>query len=89
MKTDEQVAKISLALAIEVLEKESVWTNENLFELLKGVAENNGLKNGQVLYPIRIALSGKETTPGGATELAIVLGKDETIKRIKQAIEKL
>ncbi|MBQ2811370.1 MAG: glutamate--tRNA ligase, partial [Alphaproteobacteria bacterium] len=89
MKTDEQIAKNSLVLALPVLEKVDVWTNENLFEVLKALAENNGLKNGQVLYPVRIALSGKETTPGGATELAVILGKDETINRIKQAIDKL
>ncbi len=88
MKTDELIAKTSLMLAIDVLDKTDVWTNEYLFETLKAVAENNNLKNGQVLYPVRIALSGKETTPGGATELAVVLGKEETIYRIKQAIEK-
>ena len=52
-------------------------------------AYKEGLKNGQVLYPVRIALSGKETTPGGATELAVVLGKEETLNRIKQALAKL
>ncbi len=88
MKTDEFIAKTSLMLAIDVLDKTDVWTNECLFETLKAVAENNNLKNGQVLYPVRIALSGKETTPGGATELAVVLGKEETVYRIKQAIEK-
>ena len=89
MKTDEQIAKSSLVLALEALEQTDVWTNEGLFDVLKALAENNGLKNGQVLYPVRIALSGKETTPGGATELAVILGKAETINRIKQAIEKL
>ena len=89
MKTDEQIAKSSLVLALEALEQTDVWTNEGLFDVLKALAENNGLKNGQVLYPVRSALSGKETTPGGATELAVILGKAETINRIKQAIEKL
>ncbi len=89
MKTDEQIAKSSLALALEAMEKTDVWTNENLFDVLKAVAENNGLKNGQILYPVRIALSGKETTPGGATELAVILGKQETLSRIRNAIEKL
>jgi glutamyl-tRNA synthetase len=56
---------------------------------LKGVAEKAGLKNGQILYPVRIALSGKETTPGGATELAVVLKKDETINRLHIALNKL
>ena len=49
----------------------------------------NSVKNGQILYPVRIALSGKETTPGGATELAHILGKDETLQRIKAALAKL
>jgi glutamyl-tRNA synthetase len=49
----------------------------------------NELKNGQILYPVRIALSGLETTPGGATELAVILGKDETLARIKAALHKL
>ena len=89
MKTDETVAKHSLELADRVLSAETSWTNESLFAALKDLAEKEGLKNGQVLYPVRIALSGKETTPGGATELAVVLGKEETLNRIKQALAKL
>ena len=89
MKTDENVAKHSLELAGRVLSAENSWTNESLFAALKDLAEKEGLKNGQVLYPVRIALSGKETTPGGATELAVVLGKEETLNRIKQALAKL
>lgn len=89
MKTDETVAKHSLELAGRVLSAENSWTNESLFAALKDLAEKEGLKNGQVLYPVRIALSGKETTPGGATELAVVLGKEETLNRIKQALAKL
>ena len=65
------------------------WTNDNLFAVLKHVAEEKGLKNGQIMYPVRIALSGKETTPGGATELAVILGKTETLKRLHQAQQKL
>ena len=86
MKTDENIAKTSLKLALNVLKNLDSWTNETLFESLKKIAEDNGLKNGQVLYPVRIALSGKETTPGGATELAVILGKDETLKRIEYAL---
>ncbi len=89
MKTDENIAKVSLALALDVLKNVEVWSNENLFAELKALAEKEGLKNGQVLYPVRIALSGKETTPGGATELAVILGKIETLNRIKQALELL
>ena len=89
MKTNPEIALKSLELVIPSLEKVSEWTNENLFETLKDLAIKNGLKNGQILYPVRIALSGKETTPGGVTELAVILGKDETIQRIKNAISKL
>ena len=89
MKTDENIAKVSLSLASEALKNVSDWTNETLFETLKGVAEKQGFKNGQILYPVRIALSGKETTPGGATELAVVLGKSETLNRIEHALKLL
>ena len=85
MKTDVEIAKKSLALAIPALEGLNNWTNEGLFECLKAVAQENGLKNGQVLYPVRIALTGLETTPGGASEIAEVLGKEETLKRLKSA----
>ena len=51
--------------------------------------EEKGYKNGYVLWPVRTAVSGKQMTPGGATELMEVLGKEESISRIKAAIEKL
>ena len=83
MKTDVEIAKNSLKLVYPYLEKLDVWTNESLFECMKNVALDNGLKNGQVLYPVRIALTGLETTPGGASEIASILGKEETLKRLK------
>lgn len=89
MKTDETIAKTTLALALDALKGVNEWTNENLFAELKALAEREGLKNGQILYPVRIALSGKETTPGGATELAVILGKVETLNRIEQALKLL
>ena len=89
MKTDEVIAKTTLALALDALKGVNEWTNENLFAELKALAEREGLKNGQILYPVRIALSGKETTPGGATELAVILGKVETLNRIEQALKLL
>ncbi len=89
MKTDPEVAARALKAIRPVLEKLDDWNNETLFAELKALAEEQGLKNGQVLYPLRIALSGLETTPGGATELAVVLGKAETLRRIDQALEKL
>ena len=89
MKTDENIAGQALALSLSALKDIQVWNNENLFNVLKELAQKEGLKNGQVLYPVRIALSGKETTPGGATELAVVLGKEETLTRIRIALDKL
>ena len=89
MKSNCDVAKSSLHLLADLLPSISEWTNENLFEQLKTLAVDNGLKNGQILYPLRIALSGKETTAGGATEIATILGKEETISRVLAAIKKL
>lgn len=83
MKTDPEIAAKALALAYPALEKLDDWTNEGLFECLKQVAAENGMKNGQVLYPVRVALTGLETTPGGASEVAEVLGKEETLHRLK------
>ncbi len=89
MKTTPEVAKHGLELALAALQNVTDWSNENLFNVLKEAASANELKNGQILYPVRIALSGLETTPGGATELAVILGKDETLARIKAALHKL
>jgi glutamyl-tRNA synthetase len=86
MKTDVEIARNSLKLAKPALENLSLWTNESLFECLKNVAVENGLKNGQVLYPVRIALTGMETTPGGASEIASILGKEETLRRLSKAV---
>ena len=55
----------------------------------KALVERTGRKNGQVLWPLRIALSGLASTPGGAFEIAYLLGRDETLARVQKAIEKL
>lgn len=91
MKTDTAVAKKAMQLAIPVLENITIadWSNDNLFTALKELAVNNNMKNGQILYPVRIALSGLETTPGGATEIAVILGKEETVRRLQNALQKL
>ncbi len=89
MKTTSEIARQALELALPVMQQIDDWSNENLFNALKEVAVAHEMKNGQVLYPVRIALSGLETTPGGATELAVILGKDETIRRIQAALSRL
>lgn len=88
MKTDAAVAQNTLTEARAVLAQAADWSNQGLFDALKALAEKLGVKNGQILYPLRIALSGKETTPGGATEIAVVLGKEETLRRIDDALAK-
>ena len=89
MKTDVIIARKALELALPVLRNVVSWNNEALFESLKTLAAANEMKNGQILYPLRIALSGKETTPGGATEIAVILGRNETLKRLTEAMNKL
>lgn len=65
------------------------WDNDSLFQTLKDFAQEKGYKTGTVMWPIRTALSGVSTTPGGATALAEILGKSETLKRIEAGIDKL
>ena len=89
MKTNEEIALSSLKLVMPVLEAHEDWTNDALYEALSNLAQSNELKNGQILWPVRTALSGKPTSPGGASELAVLFGKNETISRIKKGIELL
>ncbi|MBR2977736.1 MAG: glutamate--tRNA ligase, partial [Oscillospiraceae bacterium] len=65
------------------------WTNEALYAALSGYAEQQGVKNAVILWPLRVALSGKAMTPGGATEIAALLGKEESLDRIRKGIELL
>ncbi len=88
-KTNEEVAKNSLELALPALESTEQFDNDHIFEALAKVANDNGLKNITIMYPIQVALSGKDKTPGGATMIGQILGKEETIKRVKDAINKL
>lgn len=62
------------------------FSNENLFTILKEFSKEKELKVGKLMWPIRIALSGLENTPAGATEIASIIGKEETIKRISDGI---
>jgi glutamyl-tRNA synthetase len=72
-----------------VLEELEVWDNDSLLQALKAFIQARGYKVGTVMWPIRTALSCVLVTPGGATELADILGKEETLRRIKAGIEKL
>ena len=89
MKTNEETSLIALKEALPVLENISEWTVDNIHEALFGLVEKLGVKNGYILWPVRTAVSGKQFTPGGAVEMCYILGKEDTIERIKKGIEKL
>ena len=89
MKTNPEISLEVLEKVLPVLETQEDYSNDALYELLCSFAKENGYKNGQVLWPIRTALSGKQMTPAGATEILEVLGKEESLKRIRAAVEKL
>ena len=89
MKTNPENSLESLKNSLPVLEEISDWTEENIHNALFALIEKLGVKNGIILWPLRVALSGKAFTPGGAIELGYILGKDESVARIKKGIEKL
>ena len=89
MKTNEENSLEALKLVVPVLEGLEPWSFDAIHDALIGLAEANGLKNGRIMWPVRVAVSGKPTTPGGAVELCQILGKDETLRRIRAGIEQL
>ncbi|MCL2528493.1 MAG: glutamate--tRNA ligase, partial [Defluviitaleaceae bacterium] len=89
MKTNPEIARETLKLAIAALESLTEWNHTAIGEAAAKAAEENGYSKGQILWPIRTALSGKPTTPCGATEVAELLGKDESLKRLAIGLEKL
>lgn len=89
MKSTLETSLASLKASVPVLESIEDWTNDTLYSTLSALAAEMGIKNGQMLWPIRTALSGKAASPGGASELAEILGKEETLKRIAKGIELL
>jgi len=89
MKTNPEISLKSLKAALPVLENLSDWSEKSIYDALMALAEEQELKSGQVFWPLRIAVSGQLVTPGGAVEIAEVLGKEETIRRINIGIERL
>ncbi len=88
-KTDANVAKDMLNAVIPALEALSDWTEESIHALLMGMAEQMQVKNGTLLWPVRIALAGKQVTPGGAIEIAVLLGREEALRRLHFGLKKL
>ena len=89
MKTDPEKSLAALQAMLPVLEALDAWDNDSLYARLVALAEELGMKNGALLWPLRVAVSGKLSTPGGATELCALLGKEESLARVRAAIEKL
>ena len=88
-KTTPESAKEALSALLPVLEAQTDWSRDAIFEACKQKAEAMEKKNGWLLFPLGIALSGKARTPGGGTDLAAMMGKAETLKRVKDALGKL
>ena len=88
-KSDEASSRELLQKLLPMLEELAVWDDESLLAAMTKLAEEMGVKNAKVMWPVRIAAAGKAVTPGGATEICRILGKDETLRRIRIALEKL
>ncbi len=88
-KSSVEVAKTLLPLIIKGVESIEDFNNSNLFTTLSNVANENGVKSKTLFYIMRIALTGLEVTPGGATEIAEILGKEESIKRLNNILNNL
>ena len=78
-----------LEMVQPVLEGITDWQESTIHDTVMAAIAASGKKNGAVLWPLRIALSGLASTPGGAFEIAYLLGRDETLARVQKAIEKL
>lgn len=89
MKTNAESSLAVLKDVLPILEGTDDYSNDNLYQTLLAYVQEKEYKNGYVMWPIRTAVSGKQMTPAGATEIMEVLGKEESLKRIRLAIDKL
>lgn len=89
MKTNAETSLAVLKEVLPVLEEQTDYSNDALYGCLVEFVKEKGYKNGYVMWPIRTAVSGKQMTPAGATEIMEVIGKEETLVRVKNAIDKL
>ncbi|MBO6133466.1 MAG: glutamate--tRNA ligase [Lachnospiraceae bacterium] len=89
MKTDEASSLKVLREILPVLEETDDYSNDGLYSAIKAFIEKMGYKNGYCLWPLRTAVSGLPASPGGATEIMEIIGKEESLSRIRKGIEKL
>ncbi|HBN80649.1 MAG TPA: glutamate--tRNA ligase, partial [Ruminococcaceae bacterium] len=88
-KTNLENSKEMLRAAIDTLRALADWSVESLHETLLQLAQKLEVKNGTLLWPVRIAAAGQTVTPGGAMEILAILGKGESLKRLETGLEKL
>ena len=88
-QSDESSAKAVLERIVPIFEGIGDWNDESIMAAMVGLAESMEAKNAKVMWPVRIAAAGKAVTPGGAVEICRILGKDETLRRLHVALEKL
>ena len=88
-KTNPEVSRDMLQAAIPMLEGLGEWTQDAIHDGLVALAEQLGVKNATLMWPVRIAAAGKAVTPGGAVEICRILGREETLRRLKLGLEKL
>jgi len=88
-KVDRQISLESLKKCLGVLEPLPDWSRDTLYEAQVKLAESENVKNAVIMFPLRIAVSGMAVTPGGAAEIAAILGRDETLRRVRSAIDML
>ena len=87
MKTTVESSLEVLKELLPLLSQTQDYSNDGLYQLLLSYVEKKGCKNGYVMWPVRTAVSGKQMTPAGATEIMELLGKEESLRRIQRGIE--
>ena len=88
-KSDEASSKAVLESVIPCFEALECWDDEHILDCMVKLAEEQGVKNAKVMWPVRIAAAGKAVTPGGAVEICRILGREETLRRLQIGLEKL
>ncbi|MHB1452503.1 MAG: glutamate--tRNA ligase [Saccharofermentanales bacterium] len=89
MKSTVETSLEYLSKIVPLIEALPDWSIEGIHDMLTGFAVDNGIKNGQIMWPVRTALSGQPGSPGGAVELLFALGRDESVSRISQGLQML
>ena len=88
-KSDLESSKAMLSAVIPLFEALESWEDEGIMKVMVDLAEAQGVKNAKVMWPVRIAAAGKAVTPGGAVEICRILGREETLRRLRTGLEKL